>query len=125
MKIKQRPLRMGDLLDGQRQSVFDLTPAIDRLNRELQHVEIVEGPKQEEGRIFPIITKSLMPGQPAERQFDGSFAPILVVRFPIPVDDRDEWAKRCKEWQRPPVNIEVLDTEDSGPCGIPLDGRAH
>ena len=115
MKVQQRPLRIRDLLDGRRPSVFDLTPAIDRLNRELQHVEMVEEPKQEAGRIFPIITKAFMPGQHAERQFDGSFAPILVVRFPTPVDDLDEWSKRCKEWQRPPINIEIPDTEDSGP----------
>src|SRR5437867_12020857 len=81
MKVQQRPLWIRDLLDGRRRSVFDLTPAIERLNRELQHVEILEEAKQEAGRIFPIVTKAFMPGQHAERQFDGSVAPILVVRF--------------------------------------------
>jgi hypothetical protein len=114
MKAKEWPLRLGDLLNGRRRSVFDLTPAIDRLNLELDHVDIVEEATEVTGRIFQIVTKAFIPGLRAERQLDGSFAPFLVVRFPTPVDDRDEWSRRCKGWKRPPSTIEVPDGEGGG-----------
>src|SRR5262245_10663744 len=115
MKVQPRPLRIRDLLDGRRPSVFDLTPAIDRMNLELQPLEILEEAKLEAGRIFPIVTKAFMPGQIAEKPLDGSLAPIRVVRFPTPVDDRDLWAKRCQAWQRPASTIAIPDAEDDGP----------
>jgi hypothetical protein len=70
---------------------------------------------QEDGRIFPTVTKSYMPGRQTETAPDGSLSPVLVVRFPIPVEDREEWSKQCKAWQRPPSTIQLPDTGTDPP----------
>jgi anti-sigma regulatory factor (Ser/Thr protein kinase) len=105
MKLTEPPPRLGDLLDHRRRSIFDPGPAIERLDRELQHVEILEEVVHEEGRIFPMVTKAYMPAMRVERRPDGSLPPVLVVRFPERVD-AEEWSKRCRAWQRPPSPIE-------------------
>ena len=110
MKRRERPSRMRDLLEGRRRSVFDPSPAIEQLHRELEHVEILEQVTQEDGRIFPTVTKAYMPGRPTETAPDGSLLPVLVVRFPVPVEDREDWSKQCKAWQRPPSTIQLPDT---------------
>jgi hypothetical protein len=115
MKHGERPPRMRDLLEGRRRSLFDPSPAIERLYRELERVEILEEVAQEDGRIFPTVTKSYMPGRQTETVPDGSPSPVLVVRFPIPVEDREEWSKQCKAWQRPPSTIQLPDTGTDPP----------
>jgi hypothetical protein len=113
-RTEPRP-RLGDLLDHRRRPIFDLWPAIERLNQELQQVEILEEAIQEEGWIFPMVTKAYMPAMQAERRLDGSLPPVRVVRFPERVDDAEEWSKRCRAWQRPPSTIEWPDTRDTDP----------
>jgi hypothetical protein len=111
MKLTEPPSRLGDLLEDRRRSIFDT--AIERLHRELQHVEILEEVVHEEGRIFPMVTKAYMPAMRAERRPDRSLPPVLVVRFPERVEDAEEWSERCRAWQRPPSTIEWPETPDT------------
>jgi hypothetical protein len=115
MRRTEPPPRLGDLMNHRRRSIFDLWPAIERLHQELQQVEILEEAIQEEGRIFPMVTKAYMPAMRAERRPDGSLPPVRVVRFPQRVEDAEEWSKRCRAWQRPPSPIELADTADTDP----------
>src|SRR5262249_13342525 len=79
MKLRASPPRVGDLLDTRRGSILD--PAIERLHRERQQVEILDEVIHEEGRIFPMVAKAYMPAMRAEVRPDGSLSPVLVVRF--------------------------------------------
>jgi hypothetical protein len=114
MKFTASPRRLGDLLDHRRRSIFD--PAIERLHRQVQQVDIPPEAIQEEGRIFPMVTKAYMPGMRAERRPDGSLPPVLVVRFPERVEDAEEWSKRCRAWQRQLSTIELPDIPDTDPA---------
>src|SRR5262249_10229594 len=96
-------------------SIFDPGPAIERLNRELQRVEILEEVIHEEGRIFPMVAKAYTPAMRAETRPDGSLPPVLVVRFPERIEDAEEWSKRCRAWQRRPSPINCTDTRDTDP----------
>ena len=113
MKHTESPSRLGDLLERPRRSIFD--PAIERLHRELQQVEILEEAIHEEGRIFSMVAKAYMPAMRAEARPDGSLSPVLVVRFPERVEDTEEWSKRCRAWQRPASPIEWTATSDTDP----------
>jgi hypothetical protein len=115
MKHRERPRRMRDLLESRRRSVFDPSPAIEQLHRELEHEEILEEVMREDGRIFATVTKVYMPGRQTETAPDGSLPPVLVVRFPVPVEDREEWSKQCKAWQRPRSTIPLPDTGTDPP----------
>src|SRR5262249_2158258 len=113
MKLRASQPRVGDLLDNRRGSILD--PAIERLHRERQQVEIREEVSHEHGRSFRMVAKAYPPGMRAETRPDGSLAPVLVVRFPERVEDAEEWSKRCRAWQRPPSPIESTDTQDTDP----------
>jgi hypothetical protein len=115
MKRTGPPPRLGDLLDHRRRSIFDLRSAIERLDRQLQPVEIREEAIQEAGRIFPMVTKAYMPATGKETRPDGSLPRVGVVRFPERLEDAEEWSKRCRAWERPPSTIEWLDRKDTDP----------
>ena len=121
MKLTEAPSRLGDLLEDRRRSIFDA--AMERLQRERQQAEILEEVIQEEGRIFPMVTKAYMPAMRVETRPDGSLPPVLVVRFPERVEDAEEWSKRCRAWQRPPSPIEW--PTHGIPIQCPEIGRAH
>src|SRR4051812_11187605 len=57
MKFVELPPLVRDLLERRGRSILDPWPAIERLDRELEMVEILEEPAQEDGRVFPIVTK--------------------------------------------------------------------
>jgi hypothetical protein len=101
MKFVERAPLMRDLLERRGRSILDAWPAIERLDRELETVEILAGPTQEGDRIFPIVTKTYSAGtrRPVERGPDGSLPPVLVVRFPVVVQDPEEWSRQCKAWR--------------------------
>jgi len=113
MKLTEPPSRLGDLLEDRRRSIFD--SAMERLHRERQQAEILEEVIQEEGRIFPMVTKAYMSAMRPEMRADGSLPPIPVVRFPERVNDAEEWSRRCRAWQRPPLTIEWPDEGDTDP----------
>src|SRR5262249_50305829 len=122
MKRSQPPPRLRDLLEHPRRSIVDPRPAIERLDQKLQQVEIAEEAIQEEGRIFPMVTKAYMSAMRAEMRPDGSLPPIPVVRFPERVNDAEEWSRRCRAWQRPPSTIEWPDDGDTDPSPSSWDG---
>ena len=115
MKRTEPVPRLRDLLTHRRRSILDPGPAIERLDRKLQQVEISEEATQEEGRIFPMVTKAYMSAMRAEMRPDGSLPPIPVVRFPERVNDAEEWSTRCRAWQRSPSTIEWPDEGDTDP----------
>ena len=103
MKAKPQIRTLREVLGGKSRSIFDLETAVARLNRELDRVEALEPPVEEPGRIFAIETKRYDAGMMDGG--DGAVRPILVVRFPVLVEDQEEWSRRCREWRqnRPPV----------------------
>src|SRR5262249_52324703 len=96
MKSIELPPLMRDLLERRPRSIMDPWPAIERLDRELERAAILEEPILEEGRIFPLETKvSPTPtDRIAARLPDGAWAPLVVVRFPVIVEDATDWARR-------------------------------
>jgi hypothetical protein len=111
VKFVELPPRMRDLLERRPRSIFDPWPAIERLDRELELVEIVDEPTLEGDRIFPVVTKAFLTGRhrAAERLPDGSLPPIVVVRFPVVVDDAEDWSRQCKAWREAHP---IMDTPD-------------
>jgi hypothetical protein len=122
MKFVELPPLVRDLLERRGRSILDPWPAIERLDRELEMVEILEEPAQEDGRIFPIVTKVYLSAtrRPVERELDGSLPPVPVVRFPVIVEDPEEWSRHCRAWREAHPSIETTDEV----CPVP-DTKFH
>ena len=101
MKFRELPPLMRDLLERRPRSTIDPWPAIERLDRELELVAIVEEPMREDHRIFPIVTKAFLTpmDRSAARLSNGTRPPLLVVRVPVIVEDPTEWSRLCKAWR--------------------------
>jgi hypothetical protein len=92
---------MRDLLERRPRSILDPWPAIERLDRELEQVTILGEPTRGDNRIFPVMTKPFLTptNRPSARLPDGTLPPLLVVRFPVIVEDATEWSQQCKAWR--------------------------
>ena len=101
MKFRELPPLMRDLLERRPRSTIDPWPAIERLDRELELVAILEEPNREDNRIFPIVTKAFLTptDRSAARLSDTTRPPLLVLRFPVIVEDPTEWSQQCKAWR--------------------------
>ena len=98
MNYTKLPPIMRELLEPRRRSPLDPRPAIERLDRELEARETIEETAKEADRVFPTVTKAYRSGMP-ETPNDGSRPPLLVVRFPVTVEDTAEWSRQCKAWR--------------------------